>query len=203
MRDDVFWLLPILVLAVYQVRFVWGNLSNPSQDQIEIPGRYSVKRKLLFYYLQQALFLLFVIQLSFPILTIKVSPIGELLFRIVGYALVIGGFVIALRALKDLGRNWMGMYDYGIKKGQELITNGMYKYVRHPIYLAILLEIAGFELVALSWLAVILPICTLIVILRHIEKEDYLLEKKFGKDFLVYKASVNALFPRFFLRNLI
>jgi len=105
------------------------------------------------------------------------------------------GFLIALISLKKLGSNWSGMTDFRIKKNQVLVKDGIYALVRHPIYLAVQLEILGYELVVNSWLVVPVMLVVFWYIGRHIGKEDLLLEKKFGDEFRKYRSRVSRILP--------
>ncbi|HXQ79928.1 MAG TPA: isoprenylcysteine carboxylmethyltransferase family protein [Opitutaceae bacterium] len=51
------------------------------------------------------------------------------------------GLALAIWARHTLGRNWSGTPT--IKEGHELVENGPYRLVRHPIYTGILVAVAG------------------------------------------------------------
>src|SRR5579885_488495 len=59
----------------------------------------------------------------------------------IGLALVAAGVALAFWARWHLGANWSGSVT--LKEGHELIRTGPYRAIRHPIYTAILLAIAG------------------------------------------------------------
>jgi protein-S-isoprenylcysteine O-methyltransferase Ste14 len=60
---------------------------------------------------------------------------------IAGVALCVAGVGLAVLARHYLGRNW-GM-PVSRKENPELVTNGPYRYVRHPIYSGIMLAMLG------------------------------------------------------------
>lgn len=64
---------------------------------------------------------------------------------LVGAALTIVGVLIAIWARWYLAENW-GM-PMAVKENPELVTNGPYAYIRHPIYTGILLAMLGSGLV--------------------------------------------------------
>lgn len=66
----------------------------------------------------------------------------------VGLAVLLGGLAVAVWARVSLGSNW-GM-PMSQKEDPELVTSGPYRRVRHPIYLGILLAMAG-TAVATGW----------------------------------------------------
>jgi protein-S-isoprenylcysteine O-methyltransferase Ste14 len=73
----------------------------------------------------------------------------------------------------------------------SLVTTGPFRITRNPIYLAMLLMLAGFGLHAGSvWaLALTLPLAVVIHRKTVIPEERYL-ERKFGRDYLEYRSSV-------------
>ena len=192
-RDDILLLLPALFIALFQVKFIWNKLPDSKEDDTEIAGEYSTIHHLKFAYLKSIGYSIFLIQLIFPILEIRTTFLSPILL-ITGYIFVITGFIISLMAIKTLNTNWTGMHEYRIKKGQQLITTGIYKFIRHPIYLAVILEIAGFELVAKSWLVFPFLIISFWIFNQHIKKEEKLLELKFGQEFIKYKNSTKVKF---------
>lgn len=195
LREDILILLPAILLSLYQVKIVWNRLPEFDPSESEIEGNYDTQEQLKLLYLMILTYGLLIIQLGLPLLTLTFNPNLSLILKIIGYILVLLGFTISLRSLKDLGANWTGMIEYRIKKGQTLTTQGVYKYIRHPIYSSVILELVGFELIANSWLFLIFLLGGIIVFTRHIKREDHLLEQKFGKEYQRYKANTKALLP--------
>ena len=80
---------------------------------------------------------------------------------------------------------------------QELLTQGVYRYIRHPMYAAyILWGIAQFLLLP-NWLAG--PALLLIFLIRYrsqVDREEQLLLAFFGKDYQEYMARTGRLIPR-------
>jgi protein-S-isoprenylcysteine O-methyltransferase Ste14 len=71
---------------------------------------------------------------------------------IVGVVLCVAGVGVAILARLYLGRNW-GL-PVSRKENPELVTNGPYGYVRHPIYSGILLAMLGTAIGASAFLVV-------------------------------------------------
>jgi len=115
-----------------------------------------------------------------------------------GYA-GIGLFVLLLWILKrahdDLSRNWSAVVQ--IKENQQLVIEGIYHAIRHPIYTAHLLWGAAQVLMVHNWLAGFLGFAAiaLIMILR-IPREERMLIDQFGEEYRRYKQSTGALLPR-------
>jgi len=106
-----------------------------------------------------------------------------------------GSVFFFARVKKHLGRQWA--LGARVVEGHELITDGPYRRVRHPIYLAMFGLLAGNVLavgspagaaVALAMFAVGTPL--------RIRTEDALLAETFGAKFEDYRRRVPAFIPR-------
>jgi protein-S-isoprenylcysteine O-methyltransferase Ste14 len=74
----------------------------------------------------------------------RISTAGEPAIQALGVLLMLGGMGLAVWARVHLGRNW-GM-PMTVREAPELVTDGPYRYVRHPIYTGLLLGVAGTSL---------------------------------------------------------
>lgn len=70
-----------------------------------------------------------------------------------GLAIYVAGLLTAMAARLQLGRNWLDIENADVLPTQAVVCAGVYRYVRHPIYIADLLLILGLELALNSWLA--------------------------------------------------
>ncbi len=68
-----------------------------------------------------------------------------------GAAVFIGSVILLWKAHYDLGDNWSPKI--AVHKGHKLVTVGVYKYMRHPLYIAHLLWSAAQPLLLHNWLA--------------------------------------------------
>jgi len=95
-----------------------------------------------------------------------------------------------------LARNGMKAV-FGTKREQPgLINEGVFRIVRHPIYLGAILFYLGASLITISIASVaFLPIIIAfyIVICRY---EEGILAEAFGKDYLEYKKKTGMLLPK-------
>lgn len=114
----------------------------------------------------------------------------------VGLAVTLLGLSLALWARATLGRNWSGRVTF--KEDHELIRHGPYRYVRHPIYSAILMMLLG-SAIAIGTLAAFvgLPLVVLGIWLK-LSQEEALLTEHFQAEYVSYKSKVSALIPRLF-----
>lgn len=82
------------------------------------------------------------------------------------------------------------------KHEQRLVTTGIRRYIRHPIYVAHFCELLAWSIG--TGMAVIfgMTIFAAITGLFMVHVEDRELETRFGEEFRVYRERVPALFPR-------
>jgi protein-S-isoprenylcysteine O-methyltransferase Ste14 len=116
-----------------------------------------------------------------------------IVLNIIIVILLIAGLMIAIIARHTLARNWSGAV--ALKEDHELITAGLYQYVRHPIYTGMLLMILGTALSFATIGACIGFLIILVGILFKLKQEEALLTKHFAQDYLTYKKRTKTLLP--------
>lgn len=138
------------------------------------------------------------IVIGIQLLGVKIIPFPHSsAIQIGGFLLVAGGVAISVLARYQLGANWTHAAEYQIKKDHDLITTGIYRYVRHPIYLGLFLSCVGAELVVESYLVFVF-LCSLYVAFVQGKKEEALLVKHFGKEYEVYMRKTKMFVPFIF-----
>ena len=75
------------------------------------------------------------------------------------------------------------------KKVNKLITSGIYKYSRNPMYLGLLMIVISTSILYLNIFSIATPMLFYFWINRfQIKREEIFLTKKFGKEYLLYKT---------------
>ena len=112
---------------------------------------------------------------------------------IIADVIVLLGLIVAIWARITLGRNWSG--NVVLKEDHELITNGPYAYVRHPIYSGILLFVLGFAIYygRIGGFVVLVLFAAGAWYKAH--QEEKLMIQHFGEKYLEYKKKVKGLVP--------
>jgi len=142
-----------------------------------------------------ALFLGFVLIyspfLSVGILGIQLLPKDEY-SGIAGVVICVSGLLFAWRARGLLGKNWSGAVT--LKIDHELIREGPYAIVRHPIYTGLLFAMLG-SAVAMTELKGLVAVALVFWgLLQKIRGEEVLLESHFS-EYREYTLRVKKLIP--------
>ena len=114
---------------------------------------------------------------------IQVSTLSYL----VGFLIIIIAFIILLVAIKDLGRN-LSPFPRPIKNS-NLVTKGIYRFTRHPMYYSLIFISFGVFITKLSIYYLFLSTSLILIIKLKIDLEEQFLKNKF-KNYLFYKNEV-------------
>ncbi len=114
---------------------------------------------------------------------IQVTPFSYFL----GFLIIIIAFIILLVAIKDLGRN-LSPFPRPINNS-NLVTNGIYRFTRHPMYYSLIFISFGVFITKLSIYYFFLLISLILIIKFKIAIEEQYLKNKF-KNYLFYKNEV-------------
>ena len=104
------------------------------------------------------------------------------IFSFVGCLIIIIASIVMFKAIKDLGSN-LSPLPRPISNG-TLITTGIYRFLRHPMYYSLLLFSFGIFIIKLSLYYLCLTISLGVVIKFKIILEEQYLKNKFKKYFL-------------------
>jgi len=114
---------------------------------------------------------------------IQVSPFSYL----IGILIIIIAFIIMIFAIKDLGRN-LSPFPRPINNS-NLVTSGIYRFTRHPMYYSLIFISTGVFIIKLSIYYLFLTISLALIIKFKIALEEKYLINKF-KNYLLYKNEV-------------
>jgi protein-S-isoprenylcysteine O-methyltransferase Ste14 len=111
------------------------------------------------------------------------------------------GLFVAIAALtmfrlthKALGRNWSVSLE--VRESHKLISNGIYRYVRHPMYTAFWLWAVAQALLLPNWFAGCAGLVGFgILFFGRINKEEELMLENFGEDYREYMSRTTRVIP--------
>jgi protein-S-isoprenylcysteine O-methyltransferase Ste14 len=85
----------------------------------------------------------------------------------------------------------------GTRKEHKLVTNGIYRYIRHPLYTFGSSLFISFGMMADSWFIATLGILTFILMAIRTPKEEANLIEKFGDEYREYMKRTGRFLPKF------
>ena len=103
------------------------------------------------------------------------------------------GFVIMNWAAFSLGRQFST--EVTTQENHELITSGLYRYVRHPRYAGTLIFFVGISLLFLSLVGIGISVLLMIVLLWRIADEEKFMEQQFQGAWRSYVRTTKKLIP--------
>jgi protein-S-isoprenylcysteine O-methyltransferase Ste14 len=113
----------------------------------------------------------------------------------VGTVVLAAGILLLWRAHLDLGRSWSATVR--IRAGHALVTQGVYAWVRHPIYAAHWLIALSQALLVHNWLLGLigLPAFAMIFFYR-LPREEAMMLKTYGEEYRAYMQRVGGVVPK-------
>jgi protein-S-isoprenylcysteine O-methyltransferase Ste14 len=113
-------------------------------------------------------------------------------FRFLGWVLAAGGVLLLAWGTLNLGRSFTP-FPRPATQG-HLVTTGVYRWVRHPIYFAVLIGCLGLALATLSPLRLVLTLALLVFFDLKASREEIWLQEKYP-GYTSYKRRTKKLIP--------
>lgn len=111
-----------------------------------------------------------------------------------GLACIAGGLWSFHRSHSDLGKYWSVTLE--LRENHQLITQGIYRNVRHPMYAALFLYSIGQALVLPNWIAgPCYFVAFAILFALRIGAEERMMLETFGNEYASYVARTKLLVP--------
>lgn len=115
--------------------------------------------------------------------------------QIVGVLIFVSGLWVLRCSHVDLGRHFSP--SLFIRDHHQLVTHGIYRRIRHPMYLSFLMWAVGQALLINNWLAGPLGIIAFLFIYGfRVEREEQQLLDTFGDQYREYQQKSDRLLPR-------
>ena len=116
-------------------------------------------------------------------------------FQLLGFIFVVTGVWVTIVARKTLGTNWAHAAEFQIRKNHTLVTDGVYAYVRHPLYTGIFFAVLGAEMVAESYLFLFVLILGMYFGYKQAKREEKILMNNFGSEYAGYMERTKKFLP--------
>ncbi|MEM7732116.1 MAG: protein-S-isoprenylcysteine O-methyltransferase [Pseudomonadota bacterium] len=154
------------------------------------------------------MFLLFLTMAPIPLIYLAVKSLGWDVLGLADYALpealsVVGACLILpfailfWRSHYDLGKNWSPRLE--MRQDHQLVTSGVYRYVRHPMYSAIWISVIAQPLLIQNMVAggLVVPVFFAMHMLR-IPKEEQMMLETFGEPYKDMMDRTGRIFPKLY-----
>jgi protein-S-isoprenylcysteine O-methyltransferase Ste14 len=158
-------------------------------------ARSKPRKEDLFFQIPGLILLIAILVVSFgnldsPVFSIQ-SPMN-----IVGAIMFIIGLIISINAQMTINTNYSWTLE--IREGHKLVKNGLYKYVRHPIYMGTFIRVIAIPIYMSSFSGFLLSLLSIPLFNYRISIEERMLIEEFGEEYKQYKEHTWKLFPYLF-----
>jgi protein-S-isoprenylcysteine O-methyltransferase Ste14 len=123
------------------------------------------------------------------------NPVG---YTSYAYLLTIPGIALFAIGVALVFFGWDKIFK---AKDRYLVTDGLYKYMRHPQYTGILLVTFGMIVYQFSPISLLLWPFLLVIYYRLARKEEKIMQEKWGEKYSEYKSRVHMFLPLGFMHK--
>jgi len=118
----------------------------------------------------------------------------SLLQVIAGTLVIVASFILRAACIRSLGKFWSLHVE--MREGHEFVKTGPFRWMRHPVYFSMILELAGPAIVLGAWHAFIPAISLFAVALTmRLDREEPALIEKFGDAYVAYMKITPSFIP--------
>jgi protein-S-isoprenylcysteine O-methyltransferase Ste14 len=111
-----------------------------------------------------------------------------------GVPVMVAALWLFRRSHSDLGKNWS--VSLKMREGHRLVTGGVYRHVRHPMYSSFLLLGLAQLLLLPNWLAGGAGLIgTAVLLLVRVQREERMMFERFGDEYRAYCARTRRIIP--------
>ena len=195
------------LIFVPQVYFNLGNMiyfilyyTGTLIDTIIRPANESDRKAdkhtiiLLIFFLMSPFFLIKMYFESLYLNPLYLSFWNHDIIMILGLITYVIGLIIMLGSRIQLGKQASGRLK--IQEDHELITSGIYKYLRHPIYLGGLIGVIGFCFVFHGFIIMFIVLALYFITFRNrMLYEEKILQEQFGEKYTDYMKKTKRIIP--------
>jgi protein-S-isoprenylcysteine O-methyltransferase Ste14 len=128
-----------------------------------------------------------------PLFAIAEYPLNPAVFA-AGVLVAASGLWLFWQSHIELGKNWSISLE--LREGHQLVTSGLYRHVRHPMYTSIFLYALGQALVVPNWIVGPANLVAFFVLFAvRVRSEEQMMADKFGDQYRNYLAKTKRLIP--------
>ena len=179
----------LIIFLIGTIVIVW--VSRPSLRHIQSHGFYR-------FFAWELILILFVLNVNYWI----IDPFSPR--QIISWTCLIISLVLIVQSVRLFRRQ--GKIDQnrddptlvGIEKTTELVTSGLYGYIRHPFYSSLLFLAWGIFFKHITWISFLLVTLTTIFLILTAKKEEVENIEYFGEPYRQYMTQTKMFIPYIF-----
>lgn len=176
----------LIIFIVGTILIVW--VSIPSLQNTHNHGFYRT-------FAWEIILILFVLNMRYWF----INPLST--GQIIAWVLLIISLVLVIQGVQHFRRH--GRIDreredpslVGIEKTTELVTSGVYHYIRHPFYCSLLCLAWGIFFKHITWVSIVLVITASVFLVLTTKKEEVENIEYFGEEYIEYMQNTRMFIP--------
>jgi protein-S-isoprenylcysteine O-methyltransferase Ste14 len=183
------YLSGFVVWLLIRLPYAWRSQCTPVVDRRRTPGEIAL------------LCLSFAGMTAIPLIAVTTPLLSFADFRPSAWSLAAGvvagiaGLWLFWRSHADLGRNWSATLE--VRSSHTLVTGGVYKRIRHPMYASLGLWAVAQGMLLPNWAGGWSNLASLVPLyLFRVPAEERMMLDRFGGEYRAYAARSGRLFPR-------
>ena len=135
-------------------------------------------------YLTMTIILMVVLHYLFPVIHVFAAP-----WSFSGIIPLVAGLIIIIWSARLFNQAQTAIIPF--KESSQLVTGGMYRFTRNPMYLGMVFILLGIALLLGSLTPFIpIPLFAWLITSLFISKEEDMLEERFGEEYLEFRTRV-------------
>jgi len=187
------WVAKVIILLASIVMVVIRAPYGQRSRRIPVVRSRKGKLEIVLLTLAWLAFFLPLIWIATPVLASADYPLRPVPLLTGAVCLTLGLWLFHL-SHADLGANWS--ITLQVREKHTLVSQGVYRLVRHPMYTALLLYSVGQALVLPNYVAGPFYAVTMaLLVTLRIGPEERMMLEEFGKDYQEYRAHTKRLVP--------
>ena len=188
------WIAKALVLTATVVMIAIRAPHGRSSRRVKVIKSHNTPLEAVLLILAWVGFFVPLVWIASPAFSFAEYPLrrGPLILGVMCFVI---GLWLFYRSHADLGTNWSITLE--VREQHRLITHGVYRRIRHPMYAALLLYSVGQALVVPNWVAGPSYLVAFgILFVFRVRAEERMMLEQFGDDYAAYMARTERLLPR-------
>ena len=119
---------------------------------------------------------------------------GAAWWKAASVAVLAAALAIRWTALFTLGKSFSA--NVAIRESQKMVRSGLYRVVRHPSYLGLLMVLVAIGIHSRNWISLVVAVVpTTAALIYRIQVEEQALQEAFGEEYAQYSRATKRLLP--------